>query len=114
MARWGVAAACNAGGCFVVSEGTLRTQDTIPRMLGALQDLSPEAYAQMQAPACGFASVPAYALEDEDSEWWASDDAADVVDALHDALNEYGPRGFWFGAQEGDGACLGFWPIEAE
>jgi len=31
-----------------------------------------------------------------------------------DALNEYAPDGYYFGAIEGDGSDFGFWAIEDE
>ena len=37
--------------------------------------------------------------------------AAGVVDALIDALDDYAPDGCSFGAHEGDGADFGFWPV---
>ena len=97
-----------------ISTGTLRSQDLIPAFLEALSKLSPEAYQQMQEPATGFAMVPAYALEDEESGWWYSVDCDCVMYALEDALNEHAPDGTYFGAHPGDGADFGFWPIDAD
>jgi len=102
-------------GGLVVSEGTLLTQDLVPKFLHVLSELSPEAYAQMQTPGCGFQAVPSYALEDKDSEWWDSEECSTLLnETLWDALNEHAPEGFWFGSYEGDGACFGFWLIEEE
>ena len=38
----------------------------------------------------------------------------DVINDLMDALNEYAPTGYYFGAIEGDGSDFGFWAIEDE
>ena len=38
----------------------------------------------------------------------------DVINDLMDALNEYAPDGYYFGAIEGDGSDFGFWAIEDE
>ena len=35
----------------------------------------------------------------------------DVINNVFDALNVYAPKGYYFGALEGDGACFGFWPL---
>jgi hypothetical protein len=35
---------------------------------------------------------------------------SEVIEQLTDALGEYAPPYTYFGANEGDGACFGFWP----
>jgi hypothetical protein len=99
-------------GCCIISEGTLRRQDTIPRMLSALRELSWEAYQQAQIPGCGFPMVPDHALEDDEAEWWTSEDCSSVWDILFEALNEHCCIGYEFGAHPDDPACLGFWRTE--
>tara|TARA_R110002110_G_scaffold88956_1_gene231765 strand:- start:70 stop:492 length:423 start_codon:yes stop_codon:yes gene_type:complete len=37
--------------------------------------------------------------------------AADIVNDLQDALQEYAPSHMYFGAHEGDGADFGWWPV---
>jgi hypothetical protein len=101
---------CHVIGSFEVSAGTLRAQDLIPAFLNVLREVHPEGYQQAMIPACGFAMVPAHALEDEDAEWWGKE-ASHVLEHLFDVLNEHSPEGFTFGAHEGDGACFGYWPI---
>ena len=34
-----------------------------------------------------------------------------VISDVFDALDTYAPKGYYFGALEGDGACFGFWPL---
>jgi len=36
----------------------------------------------------------------------------DVINDLMDALNEYAPTGYYFGAIEGDGSDFGFWATD--
>lgn len=104
-----------ASGCVTVSTATLRAQDLLPKFLDALSVVAPEAYQQLMVPGAGFSAVPAHALEDEDDEWWQSEDCAWLLnEILFDALNEHAPEGYYFGAHEGDGACFGFWSNEED
>jgi hypothetical protein len=102
----------NLYGCCIVSEGTLRPQDLIPKYLSALEDVAPEVYQQAMVPSCGFPLVPHHALDDSDSEWWNSDECSSVLNELSDLLNEHAPSDTYFGSNEGDGACIGFWTSE--
>lgn len=95
-----------------VSHGTLRSQDLIPAFLDVLRGENPAAHQQMTAPGVGFAAVPAHALEDDDADWWRSEDAIGVLDSLFDALDECAPEGCYFGAHPGDASDFGFWPVE--
>jgi hypothetical protein len=96
----------------VLIEGTMRPCDTIPAMLEALAELAPAAYQQAQMPGFGFSMVPDEAIGDEGHEFWSSERADWAFDCLFEALNENAPEGLTFGTAEGDGACLGFWPVE--
>ena len=33
---------------------------------------------------------------------------------IYAAMEEIAPEGYYFGSSEGDGACIGYWPIEEE
>ena len=102
-------------GCVTVSTATLRSQDLLPKFLDALRVLAPEAHQQLTMPGAGFSAVPSHALEDEDDEWWDSEDCAWLLnEILFDALNEHAPEGHYFGSHEGDGACFGFWKHEED
>lgn len=102
-------------GCVTVSNATMRAQDLLPKFLDALKVLAPEAHQQLTMPGAGFSAVPDHALEDEDAEWWRSEDCGYLInEVLWDALNEHCPEGFYFGSHEGDGACYGFWPHEED
>lgn len=86
-----------------VIHATLRRCDLIPAFMEVLKD-TPE-YEQMV-----LANIPpSYALEDEDSEWWESDDAMFLLEDLFDTLNGYAPEGYHFGSLEGDASDFGFW-----
>ena len=100
---------CARYGSYVVSEGTLQPRDIIPKMLDCLAQVAPAAYQQAQIPGVGFPMVPSYALEDSESEWWDSEAASDACAVLGETLSEHAPEGFYFGINEGDGACFGFW-----
>ena len=93
-----------------ISYGTLRTQDLLPTFLDTLRDIAPAHYEQLMVSP--FGAIPAYAQEDDESEWWSSEDAADLLSELSDALDEHAPEGHCFGAHPGDGADFGFWPTE--
>jgi hypothetical protein len=73
----------------------------LPRLLAALEQLSPAAHQQLTVPGCGLSAIPAYAMEDELSDWWDGEEASAVLNALVGALNEAAPEGFFFGI-EGD------------
>lgn len=97
-----------------ISSGTFRAQDLIPAMLEALEELAPETYQQVVSPGCGFSAFPSYAQEDDDHEWWESDDCYALESVLACLLNEHAPEGYHYGSNEGDGASIGFWPCEDE
>ena len=95
-----------------VSHATMRPQDLIPAFLSELSERDPTAYAQMVvAP---FGPVPAHAWDDDDAEWWTSEEAGFVLEELFDALDACAPDGYYFGAHPGDGSDYGYWPIEEE
>lgn len=96
-----------------VSHGTMRPQDLIPSFLDALSDVWPEAYEGYMV--ASFPPIPAYVQDEgDDSEWWASDDAAYLLESLFDQLGECAPDGYYFGAHPGDGSDYGFWTIEEQ
>ena len=45
---------------------------------------------------------------------WESELGSELVNEMIDALSEYAPDGYYFGAIEGDGSDFGFWAIEDE
>lgn len=90
-----------------VIRATHRPQDLIPAFLGVLKE-TPE-YVQLMNV------VPAHALEDDDADWWESEDAVYFLnETLWDVLNNYAPEGYYFGSTEGDGSDFGFWKFTEE
>ena len=93
----------------IISEGTHRLADLIPRFLNAVRDHAPDEYAAMTVSP--FGPIPSYVQDEgDDSEWWDSDDASALLEELTEILEDHAPDGYTFGTQDGDGACFGFWP----
>lgn len=93
-----------------IIHATLRNQDLIPAFLDAISEYAPAEYEQIMATP--FSMPPAYAMEDEDSEWWDSEEAYEFCYDLMDILSTYSPPYAYFGAHPGDGSDFGFWPLE--
>ena len=86
---------------------TMRSQDLIPAFMSAIRETAE--YAQM------LNVVPAYALEDDDAEYWDSEECSMLLnEELFDILNHYAPDGYYFGAHIGDGSDYGYWESEEE
>ena len=83
-----------------VSHGTMRTQDLIPAFMDVIRD-TPEYVQVMNA-------VPAHTMEDKESDWWNSEDAAGLLDSLFETLDAYSPENYYFGAHPGDGSDYGY------
>lgn len=82
-----------------IIRATLRPQDLIPAFLEVLRDTME--YVQVMN------FVPAYAMEDEDSEWWGSEDASYFLnETLWDTMCAYAPDGYYFGNTEVMGVIL--------
>ena len=93
-----------------VSHGTLRPQDLIPAFLDAVRDYAPAHYEGMMAAA--FGPIPSHVMDEgDDSDWWQSEDAGFLLEALFNILEEAAPEGMYFGAHPGDGSDFGFWEI---
>lgn len=87
-----------------VSHGTMRPQDLIPRYMNAIRD-TPE-YLQIMHV------VPTHAFEDDGAAWWDSENAAFFLEDLTDTLENYAPKGYYFGSHPGDGSDYGYWKHE--
>lgn len=97
-----------------VSWGTMKSEDLIPSFVSVLKDLDTK--HEYKALIMEAESLP-YEEEESDSifDYYQNpDEAAEIVDALFDALNSLAPEGFYFGATEGDGADYGFWQFYEE
>lgn len=96
-----------------ISHGTLRNQDLIPAFLDAIQEIAPDAYAQIMA--APFGPIPAYVHDEGDSSaWWDSEDASWLLEDLFNVLDEHAPPGHYFGAHPGNDSDFGFWMSEEE
>lgn len=95
-----------------ISSGTLRTPDL-------LESFANELDYHVQRNAAGWSSDDGRATRNKFIQlvWLAREFAEDdgetgtsLVDELIDALTAFAPAYCYFGANEGDGACFGFWP----
>jgi len=91
-----------------VIHATLRPQDLIPAFLEVIKDTVE--YHQMMTAA--FFPVPSSALEDDDHEYWNSEDCSYFLnETLFNLLDRYAPEGYYFGNTEGNGSDFGYWEI---
>ena len=81
--------------------GTLLEQDLIPAFIDEIRRISPTDSRLKDWNR-------AYARADDAMEW------QEFVGDLIDALSEYAPQGYYFGAHPGDGADFGFWQYDDE
>lgn len=86
-----------------VSHGTMRCQDLIPAFMDVIRD-TPEYLQVMNI-------IPTYVQNDEKTEWWNSENAADFLNSLFDILDMYAPKGYYFGSHPGDGSDYGYWQV---
>lgn len=94
-----------------VIHGTLRSQDILPAILDRLAKDLPTHYAQLVA--LPFSYIPNWAQEDDESEWWNSEECIEKIDEIFDLLNSHGhEHGYYFGVHPGDGSDIGYWPLE--
>ena len=94
-----------------ISHGTSKTDDLLEAFGWELQHLSDDAdhqalamVARSRAHYFPWNDLPEGETVEE------TDDDAELVSALIDALNELAPPYCYFGAHEGDGSDFGFWP----
>lgn len=97
-----------------ISHGTLRTEDLLSAFSAELSyhlNRNPEGEAWATCDGVSNrARYVALVAEAEAVEDFDSDEAAEMVDSLSDALEEFAPPYCYFGATEGDGSDFGFWP----
>lgn len=84
---------------MVVSDGTMRPKDLIPKFLNVLKVYGRDVYDKYVGENPEVLDLTD--MDDETMGW--------VVDELFDKLNEIAPEGYSFESQDGDGACYGFW-----
>lgn len=91
-----------------VIEGTLRTQDLLPRFLDLLRELNPELWMRWTTP--GYEEYVRLPSEANDP-WWDGDEATDVLSNLIEALDDLAPPRCYFGSHFGNSSDFGFWPL---
>lgn len=89
---------------MVVSDGTMRPEDLIPKFLNVLKVYGRDVYDKYVGENPEVLDLSG--MDDETMGW--------VVDELFDKLNEIAPEGYSFESQDGDGACYGFWSVDAD
>jgi len=99
----------SGGEALIVSEATLHSFDLFRKFRGILAWLSPNTHMPVEL----YRSIPKSALKDRSHEFWRSNEQW-VIHWLFDALQAIAPKGFYFGAADGDGACFGWWKLEDE
>lgn len=97
-----------------ISSDTLRVEDLLPRFCLVARAMLCEGYGRFHD-----CRVDADMLEDiecrmVEPDFFRSEEAGWFMDDLFELLEEICPEGWWFGSQEGDGACFGFWEVESE
>jgi len=104
-----------------ISTGTLRTEDLLEAFASALDErIRATTWADRGDPRAherlAWEAQNRYYLDDGRDE--REEEAAEIVNELIGALNEYCPPFVYFGSHPGDGADYGFWPdvdaLEAE
>lgn len=90
-----------------ISTGTLKSEDLIESFTYELQQQRP-LHRRHRAL---IKDIKA-AIARQGDRYYKHSDSMDAVAALIDALNEYAPEGFYFGAHPGDGSDFGFWLSE--
>jgi hypothetical protein len=103
-----------------ISEGTLRTEDLLPRFIAVLRvaDVKHPLVIEWEGYVIALNTL-AELLDTtppnlaEDIGFWDAEHLQYLLnEQVFDALNEVAPEGTYFGASEGDGASFGFWPID--
>jgi len=94
-----------------VSSGTMRPEDLIPSFLWELKHQKPCHRAHLALIRGIEASIEKGIGTDE--EYFSSEQADEDLSSLFDALQDYAPSYFTFGAHPSDGADYGYWLSES-
>lgn len=98
-----------------VSSGTLVNSDLLEKFVYALTSImlaNSDHSSKKNVELVAEASQLVRQMKKHPQNMLAQDDAEFLVEDLHEALNEYAPEGYYFGAHPGDGADFGFWKSE--
>lgn len=94
---------------WIVSTDTLRSEDLLVRYWQTAEQLAQLADRPALINPGTLAGLQKLVGEDSSESDWNDQQAAELLEDLHEALSDVAPVGFYFGASEGDGACFGFW-----
>lgn len=94
---------------WIVSTDTLRPEDLLPKFWSAAETCAVLLDRPHLLNPGTLASLTKLVGEDSSESDWDDAEACETLQELGDALNDAAPSGFYFGSQEGDGACVGFW-----
>lgn len=82
----------------------------IPAFSALLRELDPQRYARLIIDLPELAELPP-----DSSDWWNTEDANSMCNALFDELNNCATDGCYFGVQPGgDSDYYGFWESESD
>jgi hypothetical protein len=94
---------------WIASCDTLRPEDLLPKFWSVAEVLALAANKPEALSPATLASLAKLVGEDSREADWDDAEASQTLEELTDALQELAPTGFYFGSQDGDGACFGFW-----
>ena len=76
-------------------------KEAVTRMLDILKE-TPECLQVMN-------HIPAYAMDDDTSEWWNSEESKNFMNSLLEVMESYTPDGYRFGPKSGTADLYGYW-----
>lgn len=94
-----------------ISWGTLRTFDLVDSFTHTLFNFYEDNQTKTEELLALTKIIPQSAKEDEDHLFWASEEADWLLEELFQELEGIAPKGYYFGANEGDGSDFGFWVL---
>ena len=86
----------------------MRPEDLIPKFLDRLEAQEHEKVRPLDGALC---ETIRWRMGHQEN-YFESQQADDDLEELFDALDEYAPEGYYFGAHPGDGADYGYWEVE--
>jgi hypothetical protein len=99
-----------------ISHGTMRSQDLIPCFVGVLTEHQHTNASYFQEEWNKMEKQEEY-FNDPENPFTYEEEQLHMVsmsmllnEEIFDAMDELSPRGYYFGAHEGDGSDYGFWP----
>jgi hypothetical protein len=98
---------------WIASCDTLRPEDLLPKFWSVAEVLALAANKPEALSPATLASLAKLVGEDSRESDWDDSEACQTLEELTDALQDLAPVGFYFGSQDGDGACFGFWLDES-